>query len=262
MIEIWTVNVMDGVGFAQDMVTTSRILQNRIHRSLSDWYSLRPSLPLAVLARRWPTKICHQQRVDPVQGRPEAFLLHYIIVTMIRILSWLLMSLLVAPIRGFIGLSHCHARRTSSSHLQATTSRHDLLHSGVSRVFGISSLWFLAPKAQAAPSWLNDESSISSSSSQSSFSSSSSSMTLADAIKTLDMSLPSYGDLKDSKASVMNVESLSVPASKGGGGNLVKPRRSKNQESGDNNGPSPLGNILPSMNKKGPKQRDEYVKLD
>ena len=219
-------------------------------------------LAFTVLARRWPQRFAINKEWIPCTSRHDASLLVHTILTMIRILGWLLISLLVAPIRGFIGLSHCHTRRTPPSHLQATTSRHDLLHSGVSRVFGVSSLWFLAPRAQAAPSWLSDESSISSSSSQSSFSSSSSSMTLADAIKTLDMSLPSYGDLKDSKASVMNVESLSVPASKGGGGNLVKPRRSKNQESSDNNGPSPLGNILPSMNKKGPKQRDEYVKLD
>lgn len=36
-------------------------------------------------------------------------------------------------------------------------------------------------------------------------------------VKELDMSLPSYGDLKDSKASAENVPSLSVDAKKGGG---------------------------------------------
>mmetsp|Transcript_29875 Transcript_29875/g.82022 ORF Transcript_29875/g.82022 Transcript_29875/m.82022 type:complete len:156 (-) Transcript_29875:86-553(-) len=42
----------------------------------------------------------------------------------------------------------------------------------------------------------------------------SSSMLVADAIKTLDMSLPTYGDISSSKASVDNVKSLSVDPSK------------------------------------------------
>jgi hypothetical protein len=40
---------------------------------------------------------------------------------------------------------------------------------------------------------------------------SSSSVYIADQIKELDMSMPSYDDIKSSKASVENVKSLSVP---------------------------------------------------
>jgi Leucine-rich repeat (LRR) protein len=40
----------------------------------------------------------------------------------------------------------------------------------------------------------------------------SSSIELANTIKSLDMSLPSYSDIKDSKASVENVKSLSIDA--------------------------------------------------
>jgi hypothetical protein len=41
-----------------------------------------------------------------------------------------------------------------------------------------------------------------------------SSIQLADASYSLDMSLPSYNDIKDSKASVENVKSLSIEKSK------------------------------------------------
>ena len=54
---------------------------------------------------------------------------------------------------------------------------------------------------------------------------SSSSIEIAEEIKQLDMSLPSYGDIKDSKASVATVKSLSVD-NKGKGVGLISKKRS------------------------------------
>jgi hypothetical protein len=45
----------------------------------------------------------------------------------------------------------------------------------------------------------------------------SSSFQVADEIKTLDMSMPSYADIKSAKASVENVEGLAVPTASGSG---------------------------------------------
>lgn len=46
----------------------------------------------------------------------------------------------------------------------------------------------------------------------------SSSVEVAETIKTLDMSLPSYGDVKDAKASIENVKSLEAKSAGGSGG--------------------------------------------
>lgn len=47
-------------------------------------------------------------------------------------------------------------------------------------------------------------------------------MTVADAIKVLDMGLPTYGDIKESKSSVANVKSLSTEAT----GMMTKSKKS------------------------------------
>lgn len=73
----------------------------------------------------------------------------------------------------------------------------------------------------------------------------SSSHLVADSIKTLDMSLPSYGEIKSSKASVENVASLSVPASQGGGTGIAASRkRTSNKKAG-----VVVNKMLPSMAK-------------
>ena len=55
----------------------------------------------------------------------------------------------------------------------------------------------------------------------------SSTVNVAEAIKILDMGLPSYGDIKDSKASVSNVKSLSTEAT----GMMSKSKRSSGDDS-------------------------------
>lgn len=65
-------------------------------------------------------------------------------------------------------------------------------------------------------------------------------MQVADTVKELDMSMPSYNEIKSFKASVETVKSLSV-APKGG-------------SSGEKKKDIPLSSVLPSMGKKGPKQ--------
>lgn len=55
----------------------------------------------------------------------------------------------------------------------------------------------------------------------------SSTVNVAEAIKVLDMGLPSYGDIKESKASVSNVKSLSTEAT----GMMSKSKRSSGDAS-------------------------------
>lgn len=74
----------------------------------------------------------------------------------------------------------------------------------------------------------------------------SSSVQVADAVKTLDMSLPSYSDLKDSKSSIENVPSLSVAPSAGGGSGISRSQRKAGM---------PVSSVLPSMGKKSAKAK-------
>jgi hypothetical protein len=81
----------------------------------------------------------------------------------------------------------------------------DLSRRGIIQCFGIGA-WWLAQQQDslAAVSSLGESFPIGSSSFQ-----------VADEIKTLDMSMPSYEDIKSFKASVETVEGLSVPPASG-----------------------------------------------
>jgi hypothetical protein len=68
---------------------------------------------------------------------------------------------------------------------------------------------------------------------------------VADTVKELDMSMPSYDEIKPYKASVENVKSLSVTSQKGGNVGVSASEKKKSM---------PLSSVLPSMGKKGPKQ--------
>jgi hypothetical protein len=73
-------------------------------------------------------------------------------------------------------------------------------------------------------------------------------MILSDAIKTLDLSLPSYDSISSSKASVNTVESLAeqyVPEKEA----VTGMSRKKAKEPKTSSGGNPLGSVLPSMNK-------------
>jgi hypothetical protein len=76
-------------------------------------------------------------------------------------------------------------------------------------------------------------------------------------IKTLDMSLPSYGSISDAKARLEAEEYDPVPdASVGRAARKNKPTK---KEAGEQGGNNPMASLLPSMNKsikkKEPKQR-------
>jgi len=81
---------------------------------------------------------------------------------------------------------------------------------------------------------------------------------LADAVKTLDFSLPSYDAISSSKASVETVQGLAetyaTPAAPRG-----LPKKSK-PEPKENSGKSPLAAVLPSMNKSNTKKPKEGEK--
>lgn len=77
----------------------------------------------------------------------------------------------------------------------------------------------------------------------------SSTLQIADTIKTLDMSLPSYTDIKDSKASVSNVKSLSVDEPTKALVSTMKSRKKVETKSDDDTNAA-LSAILPSMGKK------------
>jgi hypothetical protein len=72
------------------------------------------------------------------------------------------------------------------------------------------------------------------------------SLSVADEVKMLDMSLPSYGDIKDPKASAGNVKSLTVTPPKGGSLGISAGLKKKGV---------PMSSVLPSMGKKGPKKK-------
>ena len=77
---------------------------------------------------------------------------------------------------------------------------------------------------------------------------SSSSVEIAEEIKILDMSMPSYGDISDYKATVTNTKSLSIDPSKEKVGLPVS--TSKKSSSMSSSSGSPAASFLPSMNKK------------
>jgi len=72
---------------------------------------------------------------------------------------------------------------------------------------------------------------------------------IADSIKTLDMTLPSYGEIKAPTASVENVDSLTVAPSKGGTGIVAPAGKSKRAASKSKSDNSVVKAVLPSMNK-------------
>jgi len=74
----------------------------------------------------------------------------------------------------------------------------------------------------------------------------SSTVQVADATKTLDMSLPTYDDVKSYKASTENVPGLTVTAGKGGTGIPVSQAK---------RGGMPASSVLPSMGKKSAKEK-------
>ena len=77
----------------------------------------------------------------------------------------------------------------------------------------------------------------------------------ADEIKTLDLSLPSYDKVNTLKADqqALGVEDLPEPKSKG-------PPAKKKASAGSGGGNSPLGSVLPSMNKSGPSKKPKAPK--
>ena len=81
----------------------------------------------------------------------------------------------------------------------------------------------------------------------------SSSVQVADQIKTLDFSLPSsYDSLSDAKASVANVDDLSVAYTKPAIAYSKRTTAPAIKSADDDSGPGVMGAILPSLNKSGP----------
>jgi hypothetical protein len=79
----------------------------------------------------------------------------------------------------------------------------------------------------------------------------SSSVQIAEVTRTLDMSMPSYGEIIDPHASTDNVASLTIaPAPRAVYERQVK--EVKEVKAADSDSESMFGGLLPSMNKKGP----------
>ena len=74
-------------------------------------------------------------------------------------------------------------------------------------------------------------------------------MEIAESIKFLDASMPSYGDISDYKASVANTKSLVAPVEKAGLP-MSKSKRSSSSSSSSSSSGNPATTFLPSMNKK------------
>ncbi|KAL3893238.1 MAG: hypothetical protein SGARI_008298 [Bacillariaceae sp.] len=71
----------------------------------------------------------------------------------------------------------------------------------------------------------------------------------ADEIKTLDMSLPSYGAINTLKSGADTDKGMGVEAPIEPVGKKAKPAKKKAASGGGGGGGNPLGNVLPSMNK-------------
>jgi hypothetical protein len=67
----------------------------------------------------------------------------------------------------------------------------------------------------------------------------------SETIKTLDMSLPSYGSISDAKARLEAEEYEPVP---GASKRAVRKSKPKKEEAGEQGG-NPMGSLFPSMNK-------------
>ena len=96
---------------------------------------------------------------------------------------------------------------------------------------------------------------------------------IADTVKELDFSLPSYEDIKSSKASADNAKSLTVqptpfdpksislrtssPLTQSNDA-LTSSTSSSDDTISTTTTSNPLSSILPSMSKKGPKQKASY----
>lgn len=110
---------------------------------------------------------------------------------------------------------------------------------GAARFFGIvtaSVVSFHATNALAAPA--NDPNLLHFSSS----------IQIADSVRIMDMSLPSYGDLKDAKASVANVEGLTLPDTPRAGSSYAASQKAAPST-------SPMSSVLPSMGKSAKKEK-------
>lgn len=86
-------------------------------------------------------------------------------------------------------------------------------------------------------------------------------MTIAEEIKTLDFSLPSYDSISSAKASVSTVEGLAEQyKSESDAPKGMSRKKPKEPKSSSGGGGNPLGSVLPSMNKsntKKPKAKPE-----
>ena len=97
---------------------------------------------------------------------------------------------------------------------------------------------------------------------------------IADTVKELDFSLPSYEDIKSYKASAENAKSLTVqpkpfdpksislrtssPSAQATNEESTATTANDDSASATTSSSNPLGSILPSMSKKGPKQKVTY----
>lgn len=79
-------------------------------------------------------------------------------------------------------------------------------------------------------------------------------MTVADEIKTLDFSLPSYDSISSSKASVGTVKGLAEEYKSEKDAPKGMPRKKTKEPKSSSGGGNPMASVLPSMNKSNTKK--------
>ena len=122
-------------------------------------------------------------------------------------IAWFLSVICFSSAGAFVPLS-CPNARTGRVKLFMTESQgREMSRRGLVHFFGIGA-WWLAIRQD---SWAAEASLPSEAAAPSKNPFESSSVQVSDAIKTLDMSMPSYGEIKAPTASVENVEGLTVP---------------------------------------------------
>jgi hypothetical protein len=167
-------------------------------------------------------------------GRFKNLQQHEATNTTMRI-AWFLSVICFSSAGAFVPLSCPNARIDHVTLFMTESQGREMSRRGLVHFFGIGAWWFAIQQG----SWAAESSLPSEAAASGSNPFESSSVQVSDAIKTLDMSLPSYGEIKAPTASVENVEGLTVPYNPRTGAGQPQGRFRKDEEESEPKAPRP-----------------------
>jgi hypothetical protein len=128
-------------------------------------------------------------------------------------ITWFVSLIGLSSAGAFVPLWCPHTRSDHGKLFVMESQGREMSRRGIVHFFGIGAWWL----AIQQDSWAAESSAPSEAVGSPSDPFGSSSVQVSDAIKTLDMSMPSYGEIKAPTASVENVDGLTVPYNPRGG---------------------------------------------